>query len=88
MSAPTTLKLSDLPRAQAAALCEKAERLGVTPERYVKQLIAEDLALDQEAKQKSFKELSVPFQRGLAGMSERELDSLAKPSPRRKPRRR
>jgi hypothetical protein len=87
MSTITTLKLSDLPAKQAAALRDKARRLGVTPEQYVKQLITEDLALDNQARERSFAELSLPFERGLAGMSDGELDFLARLTKRQSPRR-
>lgn len=83
---PTTIVSSligkGLPRSQASALRRKAERLGMSSEEYVRRLIAEDLELDAVARSKSFAELSAPFKKSLRGLSETELDRLARPSRR------
>jgi hypothetical protein len=46
-STATELRISDLPRRQASALKRKAQRMGLSAGDYVKQLIEDDLALDQ-----------------------------------------
>jgi len=43
-----------------AQLASKAKRLGMSPERYVRQLIEEDLALDRKAKTTTFAQLMGP----------------------------
>lgn len=40
-----------------AELSAKAKQLGISPERYVKNLLAEDLALDREARTTSFHQM-------------------------------
>lgn len=80
------LTVSGLPRAQAGALRKKAKRLGVTPEAYVKGLIAEDLELDRAASTQTFAELAAPFRKALAGLPHREIDALARPSRRKSKR--
>jgi hypothetical protein len=63
----------------ANALRKKAERQGMTVDAYLKELIAEDVELDRLARTKSFAELAMPFQKALAGLSEDDLDVLARP---------
>lgn len=58
-SMATELRISDLSKRQASALKRKAERMGVSAGDYVKQLIEDDLALDQKAQ-------STPPTNGLA----------------------
>lgn len=67
------LRISDLPRRQASALTRKARRLGLSAADYVKQLIADDLALDRQAQSTSLEELSAPFRKALKGASEDEI---------------
>ena len=71
--------VSGLSKSMAIALGVKAKRRGMTVDAYLKELIAEDIELDRIAKTKSFTELAMPFQRALAGLSESDLDSLARP---------
>jgi hypothetical protein len=77
--AVTKFTVSGLPKSTANALGRKAKRLGMTVDAYVKELIAEDVELDRVARTKSFAELAMPFQKALAGLSESELDALARP---------
>ncbi len=72
------LKLDNVPATKVSALKRKASKLGLSPENYIKQLIDEDLALDQEASSRSFAELAAPFREALDGVSERELDRLSR----------
>lgn len=72
-STATELRISDLPKRQASALKRKAERMGMSPGEYVKQLIEEDLALDQKARTAPLEEVAVPFRKALEGMSEQAI---------------
>jgi hypothetical protein len=73
------LIIHGLQKSQASALRKKAQRLGLTPEDYVRDLIAADLELDHAASTKSFAELAMPFQKSLSGLSDEELDKIARP---------
>lgn len=72
----TILKVAELGPRQLSALKRKAERLGLTPETYVKQLIEEDLALDRKAQNTSLDELAVPYRKALKDVSDKELDEM------------
>jgi hypothetical protein len=72
----TILRVSDLPARQLSALQRKAENLGMTPSKYVKKLIADDLALDRKAQSMSFDQLAAPFRKAFHGVSEDEIDRL------------
>ena len=68
------LQLPKLGKRKFAELTSKARSLGMTPQRYVRQLIDEDLALDQKARNTTFAELM-----GLGrDVDEQELDRLIK----------
>jgi hypothetical protein len=70
------LRISDLPKRQASALKRKAEQMGLSADEYVKQLIEDDLALDQKARSTSLEELAAPFRKALKGVSEDEISQL------------
>ncbi len=55
-----------------SALTNRAKRLGMTPEGYVKQLVEEDLAIAQEARTKTFAEILGPG----TEVDEAEVDRL------------
>ena len=74
----TEFTVSGLSKSMAGTLGTKAKRRGLTVDAYVKELIAEDIELDRVAKTKSFAELAMPFQKALAGLSESDLDGLAR----------
>ena len=76
----TEFTVSGLSKSTASALGTKARRRGLTVDAYVKELIAEDIELDRIAKTKTFAELSMPFQKALAGLSDSDLDTLARPA--------
>ena len=85
-SMATELRISDLSKRQASALKRKAERMGVSAGDYVKQLIEDDLALDQKAQSTLLEELAAPFRKALRGASEQEIAGIvakARPSRRR-----
>jgi len=73
-SSATVIRMADLRPRQASALKQKAERLGVSPTTYIKQLIEEDLELDRKARNSSLEELSAPFRTALKDVPEDELD--------------
>jgi hypothetical protein len=70
------LRISDLSKRKASALKRKAERMGLSPDEYVKQLIEDDLALDEKAQVTSLDELAAPFRKALKGVSEDEITQL------------
>ena len=79
------LRISDLPRRQASALRRKAERMGLSADEYVRQLIEDDLALDQKAQSTSLEQLAAPFRKALKGATEEEiLQIVAKTRSRRR----
>jgi hypothetical protein len=68
------LQLNGLGRQKMAALVERARKLGMTPQRYLKHLVDEDLAISERAKSQSFVEILGPGK----GVDEDELDQLVK----------
>jgi hypothetical protein len=71
--AATELRISKLPRRQASALKRKARRLGMSAGDYVKQLIADDLAMDRKARSTPLEKLAAPFRETLKDASEQEI---------------
>jgi hypothetical protein len=67
-----TLQVKGLAKRQMAAVAERAGRLGMTPERYLRHLVEEDLAISREAKTTTFAELMGPGR----VVDEQELDRL------------
>ena len=72
----TELRISDLPKRQASALKRKAERMGLSPDEYVKQSIEDDLALDKVAETTGLNELGAPFRKALKGASEQDISGI------------
>jgi len=72
----TFLRVDDLPARKMSALKRKARRVGLTPAKYLRQWIEDDLALDRKAQTTSFEELAKPFQKAFEGVPEEELDRL------------
>lgn len=84
-STATDLRINDLPKRHASALRRKAERMGLSAGEYVKQLIEDDLALDQKAQGTPLEELAVPFRKALKGAGEEEIARIvAEARPRRR----
>jgi hypothetical protein len=54
----------------------QVQKTGAHGAQHLKQLIEDDLALDQEARSKSLDELAAPFRKAFAGVDEEELDQL------------
>jgi hypothetical protein len=55
-------------------LKRKAKKMGVTPASYVRQLIEDDLELDDIARTTAFNEIAAPFRQAMANISDEELD--------------
>jgi hypothetical protein len=60
MSSATTLQLKGLGSKAMSEIADKAKRLGLTPEQYIRELVREDLALDRQARTTSLAELMGP----------------------------
>ena len=77
-TAASTLEISGLERAKLAKLRLHAKALGITTERYAKQLIEDGLSLKERARSKTFDELLATVRAGFrrSGASESELDKL------------
>lgn len=71
-TASKTLQVKGLGQRAMNQLATKARRLGTTPERYVRDLVTEDLALDRRAQMTSFAEIVGPGRE----VDEAELDRL------------
>lgn len=71
-STAATLRLKGLGPRAMLELAGKARRLGMTPERYLRELVQEDLALDRKARTTTLAELMGPGRQ----VDEAELDKL------------
>jgi hypothetical protein len=72
MATAPTIQLRGLRVKEMTALTQKAKRLGMTPERYLRQLVQEDLALDRKVQTTSLAEIM-----GSSGpIDEAELDRI------------
>jgi superfamily I DNA/RNA helicase len=68
----TSLQVRGLGKQKMAALVARARRLGMSPQRYLKHLLEEDLAVSQRAKSSSFEEILGAGRE----VDEREIDQL------------
>jgi predicted urease superfamily metal-dependent hydrolase len=57
---PAAFELRGFGKRKMAAIVERAKRLGMTPQRYIKHLVEEDLAVCQRAKTSTFESLLGP----------------------------
>ena len=71
-SSTITLQVTGLGKQKAAALARKAKRMGMTPQRYLKYLVEQDLEMDREAQQTSLAEIVGPGRE----VDEQELDRV------------
>ncbi|HET6248889.1 MAG TPA: hypothetical protein VFE47_14425 [Tepidisphaeraceae bacterium] len=71
-TATATLQIKGLGKKAMMELVRKARDLGVSPERYIRDLVQEDLALDRKARTTSLAELMGPGRE----VDEDELDQL------------
>jgi hypothetical protein len=83
MAATATLRVKGLGSRILNELASKAKRLGMTSERYVRELVQEDLALDRKARTTTLAELMGPGRK----VDEAELDRLVETARRRHHRR-
>jgi hypothetical protein len=65
-------QIPGLGKQKMAAVIERAKRLGMTPRRYLKHLVEEDLAISDRAKNTSFEELLGPGRK----VDEAEVDRV------------
>jgi hypothetical protein len=70
--ATTTLQINGLHRRTMSELVSKAKHLGVSPERYVRDLLEGDLEFDRKAQTTTLKELMGPGQ----DIDEADLDKM------------
>ena len=68
----TTLEVKGLGKQKMAAVVERARHLGMTPTRYLRHLVEEDLAISERAISASFEELLGPGE----ATDETEVDAL------------
>ena len=66
------LPIKGLGRQKMAAAMDRAKRLGMTPQRYLRYLVEEDLAVSERAKSTSFRKLLGPGEPA----DESEIDAL------------
>ena len=71
-SVSKTLQVKGLGPRAMSQLATKAKRLGTTPERYIRDLVEEDLALDRRAEATTFAEIVGPGRE----VDDAELDKL------------
>lgn len=89
MATSSPLRFPKLPASNLSAIKRRAKGLGLSPEDYFLQLIEDDLAISQRARNTSLEELAAPYTRALKGLSEDQLDQLVNearrtpPAPRR-----
>jgi hypothetical protein len=89
----TTAKLEirglGLGKQKMIALTAKAKRLGLTPSRYVRQLVEDDLAIENDAQSMTLAQIMAPVRKEFreSGMTEKELDAIVNGArSRRRPR--
>jgi hypothetical protein len=68
----SSLHIKGLGKQKMSAVIERAKSLGMTPERYLRHLVDEDLAVSRRAKSTTFEELLGPGERA----DEDEIDRL------------
>ena len=78
-----------LGKQKMTALVAKAKRLGLSPARYVKQLVEEDLAIDADAQSLTLAEIMAPVREEFreSGMTEEELEVIVDVARKRQNRR-
>ena len=61
-SVPVEFRVKALGKQKMAAVVERARRLGMTPQRYLKHLVDQDLAISEQARSTNFEDLVGPGQ--------------------------
>jgi hypothetical protein len=82
------LPIKGLGKQKAAAVVERAKRLGMTPDRYIRHLVEEDLAVSERARSSSFKELLGPGKPADEAEVDRLVEDAKKRYHHRNPRKR
>ena len=91
-STSTTAKLEisglRLGKQKMTALAAKAKRMGLSPARYVKQLVEEDLAIDSAAQSMTLAQIMAPVRKEFreSGMTEEELSTIVEAARSRRQR--
>lgn len=73
-----TLRIPGLRPRSMAELRDQAKRKGLTPERYVRDLVEEHLAREHAARTMTFDELFAPVRARVKHVDDRELDELVR----------
>ena len=87
-TASPALRIPGLGRESMAELRSQARRKGLTPERYVRELLEEHLEREHAARTQTFDELFKPVRTRARGTDEGELDELVQRIRRQQPRQR
>jgi hypothetical protein len=87
--APSTLRVSGLARKKLATLRAQAKAAGMTADAYVRMLLEDGIALQQQARTTPFDVLLAPVRRQFreSGTTEAELDALVDAARKRHHRR-
>ena len=72
IASASTLQIKGLGRQKLSQLARKAQKLGTTPEEYVRHLVEEDLAISRDARTKTFAQIIPPDR----DADEAEIDRL------------
>jgi hypothetical protein len=70
------LEVGGLTKRRMAELAANAKSLGMTPQRYVKELVEQGLELEHAARTMTFDQILAPLRKGLAHIDDTELDRL------------
>lgn len=82
-----TLHIPGLRREAMKELRNQAKSKGLTPERYVRELLEEHLAREHAARTQTFDELFAPVRARVGAVDESELDELVRRGRGKQPRR-
>ena len=74
--ASNTIQLRPLGRQEMAQLVAKAKEIGVAPEDYARQLVADGLALQRQAERMSFSQIMRPVRAASGVMRDAEIVKL------------
>ena len=77
-AATLNLRVKGFGKSKIDALAKKAQRLGLTPDQYVRRLLENDLEADRRAQTTSFAEMMAPVREDFreSGMSEADFDAM------------
>jgi hypothetical protein len=72
----TAIQLRDLSRRQLTEIRRRASTRGMTPEQYIKRLVEEDLAIDEDVKHATLAELAAPLRETFGHLSDADIDAF------------